>query len=214
MNEQKGKFQISGNLVKSGAVAFALMAIAFVFLFLAFNPLRMAEASEHLNSLEAEKSKAAFKEASAVFFSARCSNCHPAGDAPLQGDERRVHDQGVTRGPEGKGPAGMSCSTCHQEENIDGEGLPPGAPNWHMPPEAQKMVFEGLTAAMLCEQLKDPLRNGGRKSVQDAIAHVETDPLVGWAWAPGSGRSVPPMTREDFVKKLKEWADNGAVCPE
>jgi len=191
-----------------------VFSLSFVYFVGSFKPLPAVEASGAPKEFDAEKSKAAFKEASAVFFSARCSNCHPAGNAPLQGDERRLHDQGVMRGPEGKGPAGMSCSTCHQEENIDGEGLPPGAPNWHMPPESQKMVFEGLTAAMLCEQLKDPTRNGGRKTVQDAISHVETDPLVGWAWAPGPGRSVPPMTREDFVKKLKEWADSGAVCPD
>jgi hypothetical protein len=33
----------------------------------------------------------AFLEASQVFFHPRCVNCHPAGDAPLQGDNMRPH---------------------------------------------------------------------------------------------------------------------------
>jgi len=160
------------------------------------------------------KARGAFNEAYKVFASPRCSNCHPAGDTPTQGDEHRVHDQGVTRGPDGKGPAGMTCSTCHQEENLDGEGLPPGAPNWHMPPPGNKMVFQGMTAAKLCEQLKDPARNGGRKTLKESIHHIEVDPLVGWAWNPGNGRTTPPLSKADLLKKLNEWIDNGAACPE
>lgn len=160
------------------------------------------------------KARAAFNDAVKVFFSARCGNCHPAGDSPTQGDERRVHDQGVMRGPDGKGEAGMQCATCHQSENLDGEGLPPGAPNWHMPPPDKKMQFQGMTAAQLCQQLKDPARNGGRKTLKESIHHIEVDPLVGWAWSPGNGRTTPPLSKADFLTKLNEWIDNGAACPE
>ena len=39
---------------------------------------------------EAE-SRAAFLAAYKVFMHPRCMNCHPKGDAPLQGDDSHVH---------------------------------------------------------------------------------------------------------------------------
>src|SRR6185436_12198909 len=42
----------------------------------------------------------------------RCMNCHPVGDAPLQGDDSHVHAQYVTRGADGQGAVGMRCDTC------------------------------------------------------------------------------------------------------
>lgn len=160
------------------------------------------------------KARAAFNEAVKVFFSARCANCHPAGDAPTQGDDMRVHDLGVLRGTDGKGSAGMQCNSCHQEENIEGDGLPPGAPNWRMPPADMRMPFQGTSAAKLCNQLKDPARNGGRKALKESIHHIEDDPLVKWAWNPGNGRSTPPLSQAELLKKLNEWIENGAACPE
>jgi cytochrome c5 len=163
---------------------------------------------------DAAKARAAFNDASKVFFSPRCVNCHPAGDTPLIGDSSKQHEQGVKRGPEGKGVPGLECNTCHQEENLDGESLPPGAPNWQMPPAATKMSFQNVTAKQLCTQLKDPAQNGGKKTPKDAIHHIETDGRVHWAWAPGGGRTTPPMGFDEFVKKMNEWVASGAACPE
>ena len=42
--------------------------------------------------------QAAFNRAWTVFNSPRCRNCHPAGDAPLQGDDSHVHLHKVTTG--------------------------------------------------------------------------------------------------------------------
>lgn len=163
---------------------------------------------------DAAKARAAFTEATKVFFSARCLNCHPAGDGPTQGDKMTPHTMEVKRGPDGRGVDELRCTTCHQDINLEGESLPPGAPNWHMPPADKKMVFAGITPGQLCRNLKDPLMNGGRKTAKDAVHHVSTDPLVMWAWSPGNGRTTPPMAHADFVKKLNEWVDNGAACPE
>lgn len=160
---------------------------------------------------------AAFNEASKVFFSARCANCHPAGDIPTQGDAMTPHAQGVTRGKDGKGVYGMKCTTCHQSENLEGDHMPPGVDTplgWHMPPADQKMVFQGLTAGQLCRNLKDASKNGGRKTPKDAIHHLEEDPLVHWGWNPGNGRTTPPMSYKDFMAKMHEWVENGAACPE
>ncbi|MBK9528763.1 MAG: hypothetical protein IPO41_10685 [Acidobacteria bacterium] len=160
------------------------------------------------------KSRAAFSESVKVFFSARCSNCHPGGDGPTQGDTMTPHSMEIKRGPDGRGIGEQKCTTCHQDINLDGDGLPPGAPNWHMPGEANKMAFQGISAGQLCRNLKDPLKNGGRKSAKDAVHHIATDPLVLWAWTPGNGRTTPPMSHADFIKKMNEWVDNGAACPE
>ena len=52
---------------------------------------------------------AAFEVVRAVLQSPRCVNCHPRGDAPLQGDDGHTHLQFVQRGPEGRGVNGLNC---------------------------------------------------------------------------------------------------------
>jgi hypothetical protein len=165
---------------------------------------------------DAAKSKAAFLEAYTVFMSPRCANCHPAGDTPTQNDAMTLHTQAVTRGKIGMGVYGQKCTTCHQSENLEGAHLPPGTSKpWHMPPADMKMVFQGRSAAQLCRAFKDPKQSDGDRSGRKAIEHVQKrDPLVMWAWEPGNGRSVPPMTFEAFSAKLEEWVANGAVCPD
>lgn len=160
-----------------------------------------------------KKARAAFNEAVKVFFSARCINCHPDGDNPLQGNESKVHEPEVLRGIEGRGTEDIQCAMCHLETNTDGENMPPGVPDWHMPPTAHKMIFQGLTAAQLCSNLKDPQKNGGKKSAKEAVEHLGTDPKVLWAWNPGTNRTIPPMSHEDFLKKMNDWVVNGAACP-
>src|SRR5947199_3229631 len=85
----------------------------------------------------------AFETVRAVLQHPRCQNCHPAGDAPLQGDDSHVHAQNVLRGPTGNGMVGEQCSTCHGPANPPsayGNHTPPGnAKPWHMPPPEQKL---------------------------------------------------------------------------
>jgi mono/diheme cytochrome c family protein len=157
--------------------------------------------------------KAAFQRAYSVFVSPRCQNCHPVGDAPLQGDDSHVHAQYVKRGTDGHGVYGMTCHTCHQDANLPGANMPPGNPKWGLPPPKMKMVFVGKTAGELCRQLKDPKQNGGR-TIAQIITHVSSDDLVGWGWNPGDGRTLPPLSRPDFAAAMQEWADNGAACPD
>lgn len=156
--------------------------------------------------------RAAFEAAAVVFFHPRCMNCHPSGDVPLQGDESRLHAQNVKRGPDGHGKYALKCSNCHQQTNLPGENMPPGNPNWHLPPPKTRMVFQGKTPGGLCRQLKDPAQNG-RKTVDEIIHHVAEDSLVLWGWNPGEGRTLPPLSHQQFVRLMKEWAGKGASCP-
>jgi cytochrome c5 len=162
---------------------------------------------------DAAAAQAAFNRAWTVFDSPRCRNCHPSGDAPLQGDDSHVHIQDVKRGPDGKGVYGMKCSTCHQLTNLPGANMPPGNPKWSLPPADMKMVIQGETAGQFCRQLKDPAKNGNRTLAQ-IIEHVSSDDLVGWGWIPGDGRTLPPLNRPEFVAAMKAWVDNGAACPQ
>jgi hypothetical protein len=158
---------------------------------------------------------AAFERVRAVLQDPRCQNCHPPGDAPLQGNEGRAHDQNVLRGPDGQGPPGEGCSTCHGPSNLPasyGPNMPPGAPGWHMPPPEVKMVFVGLSSAPLCQQLKDSKRNGG-KDLAALLHHVSDDPLVLWGWSPGLGRRPVGVPHEEFVAAFRAWASAGAPCP-
>ncbi len=162
---------------------------------------------------DAAASAKAFLEIHKVFTSPRCQNCHPAGDAPLQGDDSHVHLQNVKRGKDGHGVSAMRCETCHQTTNLAGDHMPPGNPKWSLPSPEHKMVFVGRTPAELCRQLKDPKQTGGR-SLQQLLEHVTNDELVGWGWNPGDGRALPPLSRPDAVAQMKIWIDGGAACPQ
>ena len=155
---------------------------------------------------------AAFLKAYPVFMHPRCLNCHPAGDAPLQGDDSLPHAQNVQRGPEGRGKYALKCANCHQATNLAGENMPPGNPKWHMPPPGMRMVFEGKSPQDLCRQLKDPKQNGGL-TLEELIHHVSEDKLVLWGWDHGDGRTKPPSHAE-FVQSLRTWIKKGAACPE
>ena len=157
-------------------------------------------------------SRAAFLAVYPVLMHPRCMNCHPKGDQPLQGDDSHIHFQNVQRGPDGKGLFAMKCANCHQFKNVPGENMPPGHPEWHLPPANMRLVFEGKTPTELARQLKDPKLNGG-KTLEQLIHHVAEDSLVAIAWNPGEGRTKPPMTQEEAGKKMREWVEKGAAIP-
>ena len=155
------------------------------------------------------RSAAMFTELGKVLTHPRCTNCHPAGDRPRQGDLSRLHQPPVTRGTDGHGLPAMRCSTCHQNANFE-PGRMPGHPEWHLAP--REMAWEGKTVAEICAQIKDPARNGGRKP-EDLIRHIGEDTLVGWAWTPGAGRSPAPGTQKQAGALVEAWVKSGAACP-
>lgn len=156
---------------------------------------------------DAARSAAAFRRVAEVLRHPRCMNCHPSGDFPRQGDERRRHDMGVVRGADDHGVVAMRCSTCHSDQNVDEV---PGAPSWGLAPLS--MAWEGLSDAELADQLKDPRRNGG-KTLEQIYEHMAHDKLVLWAWEPGAGRQPPPIGPQEFARLVREWIDHGAVSP-
>jgi hypothetical protein len=142
----------------------------------------------------------------------RCMNCHSQGDYPRQGDDGHPHAMDVRRGPDGHGVTAEKCSTCHQDHNLAGAHLPPGAPNWGLPPASTPMIWQGLTDAQICESIKDRKKNRDR-NLDQLVEHLTADKLVMWAWEPGEGRTPVPMPHDEFSAKVKQWQAAGAPCP-
>ncbi|MBY6116024.1 Isoquinoline 1-oxidoreductase subunit [Mameliella alba] len=160
-----------------------------------------------------ERSVALFGEMLKVIESPRCLNCHPVTGGPTQGDDMRPHEPPMVRGDGDFGAPGMYCTTCHTGDNvtfITGKGSIPGHEPWVLAPAS--MGWVGLTDNQICEQLKDPERNGGR-SLDEIREHMAEDGLVGWAWHPGQGRTPAPGSQHEFGELVSAWIETGAACP-
>ena len=149
----------------------------------------------------------------------RCANCHvgedhrPRWSGPsygLEDGEWRYHGMYIHADESRFGVESIVCSTCHQQKNSPDPHGPPGAPVWMLPPV--EMEWFGKSSAEVCEQVKDPDRNGGR-SLEDVASHIDHDVLVHWGWEPGPGREPAPYTRKDVVAFINAWAKAGAPCP-
>ena len=142
----------------------------------------------------------------------RCMNCHSQGNFPRQGDDGHRHVMNVHRGLDGHGVTAEKCATCHQDHNLVGAHLPPGAPNWGLPPASTPMIWQGLSDAQICRAIKDPRQNKNR-NLNQLVEHLTEDKLVMWGWDPGEGRNAIPMPHDEFVSKVKAWQAAGAPCP-
>lgn len=156
-----------------------------------------------------KRSLALFQEAGKVITHPRCLNCHPPDNTPRQGEDMHVHNPPVQRGPNGSGTAGMRCSACHGKANYEAAHVP-GHGRWRLAPV--EMAWLGQPLSEICEQIKDPKRNGGR-TLEQIVNHMARDSLVGWAWHPGDGREPAPGTQEEFGALIKAWVNMGAYCP-
>src|SRR5215470_9032023 len=80
------------------------------------NDLRAPSAFANVADAQA-RSRAMFSEAAKVIMGPRCMNCHPAGDRPLQGNDKHPHLPPVVRGEAGVGGPGNQCVACHTQAN-------------------------------------------------------------------------------------------------
>ena len=176
------------------------------------NALKPVAAFTNISN-RSQRSAALFAEAGRVLQHPRCLNCHPVERVPTQGDDMHQHVPLIQAGGEGHGPPALHCNTCHQAENIETQlpfGTMPGHSHWALAPVS--MAWQGKSIGEICEQVKDPARNGGRTLAQ-IHEHMAKDSLVGWAWHPGTNRTAAPGTQQSFGELLQAWIDTGAACP-
>ena len=190
----------------------------------------------------------AFQYIHQVAIHPRCQNCHGEVDKngsfyPTVGEQRRPHPMNITIAnnvvlfkdaetfKQVPGVA-LNCSSCHQHQNGDKKGMPPGnitaeMPGfvWHMP-QINMVISNGITAQQLCNKWLDPTHNSShlaqRGGKDDLVTfkkefhqhHVTLDPLVAWSWSPGPGREKAPGQHQDFIRAVGLWIDAGAPCPQ
>jgi hypothetical protein len=166
--------------------------------------------------VDAERGLPEWERIHAVLSHPRCANCHVEDDRPRWSGTHygatRTHAFNVRRGEDGSGfgNPGLRCTTCHLEANSPVPHGPPGAPLWHLAPA--EMVWFGKSSSEICEQIKDPKRNGGR-TLEEIAAHVRNDSLVAWGWEPGPGREPAPGSAEETFAAIERWTNYGAPCP-
>lgn len=198
-----GKAPIPALLLITGP----LTAVSWLLPFVQNAQTASARSNDKIESLRT------FTVVASVLTSPRCLNCHVPGDSPLQGDSQMLHNMKVKRGLDGSGTPAMRCTNCHQEENSKQPHGPPGRPGWRLPPPSMRMAWQGLSVGDLCRTLKDPAKNGDRSPAQ-LLEHVRDDRIVNWAWNPGSDRTIPPVSHDEFVAQFTEWIQTGATCPQ
>jgi len=186
---------------------------AAIIVWFTYPPPPGAKAAGPAEEPSAAQSLRAFSVVASVLTSPRCLNCHIPGDSPLQGDSGATHNMNVKRGPDGRGTPAMRCTNCHQAENSSQLHAPPGRPDWRLPPPTTRLAWQGLSVGDICRVLKDPASNGGKSPAQ-LIEHVRDDHFVNWAWDPGPGRSIPPVSHAEFVAQVTAWVQGGTACPQ
>ena len=152
----------------------------------------------------------------------RCSNCHvgaanrPMWSGPSYG-KTRVHGMNINAGESRIGSETLVCSTCHTtlsapdpQANAVPHSAPRVAQTWALAPvEAE---WFGKSSAYICNQLKDPERNGNR-TIREVAAHLDHDAVLRWAWAPGGDREPAPHSLQEAMDALMKWAAAGTPCP-
>lgn len=149
----------------------------------------------------------------------RCSNCHtgkagiPMWSGPSYG-EARPHGMGIKAGESRVGAEYLPCSACHIKSTRT-QVLPHAAPranaDWQLAPAGAGWF--GRSSRWICEQMRDPARNGGMDHKQLAN-HASHDVILQWAWAPGPGREPAPYSIDEHTADILEWGAAGQPCPD
>ena len=74
------------------------------------------------------------------------------------------------------------------------------------------MAWVGKSLGEICEQIKDPARNGG-KSMEELIHHMAEDSLVGWGWHPGVGPRAGARHAERVRRADQGMGGHGGRLP-
>ena len=148
----------------------------------------------------------------------RCANCHtgpsdrPMWSGPTYG-KARPHGMNINAGESRIGAEYVTCSTCHALRETGLNNVPHAAPqvamDWRLAPvEAE---WFGKSSVEICNQLRDPERNGDRDHL-DLASHLDHDLILHWAWNPGGGREPAPHSLQQHVNDILAWGVAGFPC--
>jgi len=170
----------------------------------------------------------AFDRVFEVLTHPRCANCHVGDDnrprwsgpsyAPFPpGKTWKYHGMNINAGESRIGVETMPCSTCHQTTpDLESEAHAP--PHFGLDWRLAPVEFEwfGKSPKEICEQLKDPDRNGDRDWIGLA-EHLVLDaghrgPVL-WGWNPGGEREAAPYSLQEHVDDIVTWGVAGQPCP-
>jgi len=75
-----------------------------------------------------------------------------------------------------------------------------------------------LSSAQVCRVVTDRTKNGNMDG-PGLLKHHEDAELVRYAWQPGrrpdgTPRTLPPLTREQFIDATRRWVEAGTPCPQ
>lgn len=174
-------------------------------------------------SVSDEDGLAAYDRIYEVVSHPRCANCHtdnsnlPMWSGPSYG-ETRPHGMNIDAGVSRIGAETLPCSTCHRTDgNLDSESNAPPhfGIGWQLAPV--EFLWFGQSPGFICEQLKDPERNGGRDGL-GLVHHLIDDaghrgPVL-WGWSPGGDREPAPYSLQEHVDDMLLWTAAGQPCPE
>ncbi|MGB0847771.1 MAG: hypothetical protein ACPGSM_13655 [Thiolinea sp.] len=200
---------------------------ALMMLFLTSSVLAEGEAAAVINefaagSVSEQEGKEAWDIVYEVASHPRCVNCHtgaegiPMWSGPSYG-KTRPHGMNIKAGKSRIGAETLMCAACHTtlpENDANANDVPHAAPRvampWRLaPPEAD---WFGKTSHYICNQIKDPARNGDR-DIKAVAEHLGHDVILHWAWNPGGGREPAPHSLQILMDSLMKWSAAGTPCP-
>lgn len=153
----------------------------------------------------------------------RCINCHvdetgiPMWSGPSYGPEPRQHGMYIASGESRIGAENLACGTCHEKSLLPNtvEHAPPHTNHdWLLAPV--EFAWFGKSSTEICEQMRDPERNGGRDGaglVEHIIHDVEIQAFITWGFNPGGGREPAPGTLQEHLDDMALWTQAGMPCP-
>jgi hypothetical protein len=122
------------------------------------------------------------------------------------------HGMNINAGDSRIGAEYLQCSACHAyREGVNDvpHAAPQVAMNWQLAPVGAEWF--GKTSDEICNQLRDPERNGGR-NFNDIANHLDHDLILHWAWNPGKGREPAPYSLQEHVNDILAWGVAGYPC--
>ena len=152
----------------------------------------------------------------------RCANCHTdEANIPMwSGPEYEApgpHGMNINAGETRIGAELLPCQTCHVTSTLPNT-TPHAAPHagspWMLAPV--EFVWFGQPKNAICEQMRDPERNGGRDGaamVEHIVHDAELKAFITWAFDPGAGREAAPSTMQEHLDDTIQWVAAGMPCP-